>query len=280
MPDVPAGTPEGANPAAPVAGSPTPSPSPSPTPNPPEPAPGTKGGEDWEKRFKGIQGDLAKERKARQAAEQAAATHRAEVEAERRRVAALAGVNVPTPEEAELEEVRKRAATALTPDWLLKQLGLTKEEIEDFKAAREDRKRLAELEGHVWGKHGESMVRDVTKELSKEYGGDLTKRQIDTITKAYVLRAQQDPEFALRHEQGDPALVTEFAKEWLEDWFEPAKRKVTSTEANRFRPVPNGKDRSMVNQGEKKIDVKDDKAVEDLLVAGFRERGGDFGRRR
>jgi hypothetical protein len=32
-------------------------------------------------------------------------------------------------------------------------------------------------------------------------------------------------------------------------------------------------------QGEKKIDVNDPKAVEDMLVAGFRERGGTFGRR-
>ena len=149
-----------------------------------------------------------------------------------------------------------------------------------MKAAKADRSRLSDLERSYWGKHGNSMVTRVTKELSKEFGGDLTKRQIDTITQAYVLRAQSDPEFLQRHEDGDDTLVTDFAKDWLEDWFEPAKRKVTSQEANRFRPVPGGKDRSIVNHGEKKIDVNDPKAVEDLLVAGFKERGGEFGRRR
>lgn len=276
-PEITPGTPE----ATPGTPTPTPTPSPTPTPTPtPEPTPGTKGGEDWEKRFKGIQGDLSKERKARQQYETDLKAARAEVAREQQRVRALSGVETLTPEDAELEEVRARASKALTPDWILKQLGLTKEEIEEMKAAKTDRARLADMEQHYWGKHGTAMVASVTKELSKEFGGDLTKRQIDTITQAYVFRAQQDPEFLKRHETGDETLITEFAKDWIEDWFEPARRKVTATEAGRFRPVPNGKDRSIVNHGEKKIDVNDPKAVEDVLVAGFRERGGEFGRRR
>lgn len=246
---------------------------------PPKPA-GAKGSDDHERALKGIQADLAKERKARQQFERDLAAARAEVESERRRVAALAGVHAPSPEEAELEEIRARAGVALSQEWLLKQLGLTKEEIEEMKAAKEDRARLADIEQHYWGKHGSAMVNKVTAELAKEYGGELSKRQIDKITQAYIFRAQQDPEFLSRHENGDETLVTEFAKEWLEDWFEPAKRKITATEASRFRPVPDGKGRSIVNHGEKKIDVNDPKAVEDILVAGFRERGGEFGRRR
>jgi hypothetical protein len=239
-----------------------------------------KGGEDWEKRFKGVTGDLAKERKARQQYESDLKAARAEVEAEKRRVQALVGVNTPSAEEAELESIRARAGQALTPAWILKQLGLTQDEFDEIKESRKDRSRLADIEKHYWGKHGTAMVSDVSKALSKEYGGELSKRQLDTITKAYVLRAQQDPEFLDRHEAGDATLVEEFAKEWLEDWFEPAKRRATSTEANRFRPVPNGQGRSIVgDQGAKKVDPKDDKAVEDMLVAGFRERGGEFGRR-
>ena len=278
MPDPIAGTPEGGSPAPSPDPSPTPSPDPKPTPTP-DPAPGNKGGDEWEKRFKGIQGDLAKERKARQQYEADLKAARAEVESERRRVAALAGVNVASPEEAEAEEIRQRFAKVITPDHLLKMMGLSKEEIDDFKASREDRQRLQAVEKQIWGKHADVMVRSIEKELSSQYGGELSKRQKSTIATSFVVRAQSDPEFLQRYEAGDEDLVKEFAKEWLEDWFEPAKRKITATEVDRFRRVPNGKDRNIVTQGEKKIDVKDDKAVEDLLVAGFRERGGEFGRR-
>lgn len=280
MPEPIVGTPGAGSPTPAATVTPTPSPTPAATPNP-DPTPGNKGGDDWEKRFKGIQGDLQKERQARQKYEADLKAARAETEAERRRVQALAGVATPSAEEAELEQIRAQAGRAITPEWILKQLGLTQDEFNEIKESRKDRARLADMEKHYWGKHGTAMVADVSKALSKEYGGDLSKRQLDTITKAYVLRAQQDPEFLERHESGDATLVEEFAKEWLEDWYEPAKRRITSQEAGRFRPVPNGQGRSLTpGQGEKKIDVKDDKAVADLLVAGFRERGGEFGRRR
>ena len=283
MIDGPVGTPEGGTPtpsATPIA---TPSPTPTVTPNP-APAPGNNSGEDWERRFKGIQGDLAKERKARQEYEkrlqQQETTYQANLDAERRRVAALAGVNVTSPEEQEANELRGRLAKVATPEWLLSQLGISAEELQGLKAAQGDRQRLTDIERHYWGQHGDKMVKDVTTALAKEYGSELSKRQIDTITRAYVLRAQQDPEFLERHEAFDPTLIADFTKEWVEDWYEPAKRRVLSAEAGRFRPVPSGKDRSLVNQGEKKIDVNDPKAVEDLLVAGYRERSGEFGRRR
>ena len=78
--------------------------------------------------------------------------------------------------------------------------------------------------------------------------------------------------------RGVLALVKEFAKQWIEDWFEPARRRITASTLGQHRPVPSGKDRGLVTQGEKKIDVNDAKAVEDILVAGFRERGGAFTR--
>jgi hypothetical protein len=280
MPEENVGTPGAGTPTPAATTTPTPSPTTgTPTPTP-DPTPGNKG-DDWEKRFKGVTSDLQKERQARQRYEADLKAARDETAAERRRIQALVGVNAPSPEDAELDAIRSQAGKALTPEWILKQLGLTQEEFTEIKEARKDRARLSDMEKHYWGKHGTAMVADVSKALSKEYGGDLSKRQLDTITKAYVLRAQQDEAFLERHESGDPTLVEEFAKEWLEDWYEPAKRRITSQEAGRFRPVPNGQGRApLAGQGEKKIDVKDDKAVADLLVAGFRERGGEFGRRR
>src|SRR5688572_31169360 len=153
---------------APGAGSPAPaattgtpaSPAPGTNPNPPAPAPGSNGGEDWEKRFKGIQGDLQKERQARQKYDADLKAARAELEAEKRRVQALVGVDTPSAEEAELESIRARAGQALTPAWILKQLGLTQEEFDEIKESRKDRSRLADIEKHYWGKHGTAMVSD------------------------------------------------------------------------------------------------------------------------
>ncbi len=220
--------------------------------------------------------DLQRERAERKRINDQHVTLQAELAQERRRVQALSGVTPVSPEDAEAEEVRNRFSQVITSDVLLKQLGLSKEEIADFKAMRAERSQLQETTNHYWQTHGRQMIKAVTAELSTVYGGDLTKRQTDQLTKAYVLRAQTDPEFLQRHEQGDPELAKEFAKEWAEDWFEPARRRVTATEVNSFRPVPNGKDRHLVNNGEKKIDVNDPTQVEDVLVAGFRARGNKF----
>jgi hypothetical protein len=72
--------------------------------------------------------------------------------------------------------------------------------------------------------------------------------------------------------------IGDLTKEDIEDFFEPARRKVTQQEVQRQRVVPSGKDRGIVTHGEKKIDVNDSKAVEDMLVKSFREKGGSFGR--
>lgn len=256
------GSPDGGTPQP----TPTPTPTPSPTPPtptpPPAPAPGNPGSEE-DKRFKGITADLAKERKARQQYEARIQQYETELAAEKRRVQALAGVNTPAPEEAEAAEVRERFAK------LYPHLGnLTAEEIQEMREMAKERKSLQSTTEHYWKTHGIQMVSQVQKEVQEAYGGDLTQRQKDAIQKAYVLRASADPEFLERHENGDPTLAKEFAKEWVEDWFEPARRKITATQVNQFRPLPNGKDRSTVTQGEKKIDVNNNDQVMDLLVQG------------
>lgn len=229
----------------------------------PAPAQVVTGGVDHEARFKGIQADLAKERKLRQTHEAAARDFQTKYEAEQKRVQALAGLAPKSAGDAEAEAVRARFGE-LFPHLN----GLTAEDIADMKEAKKDRERLQDLEKNYWGKHGKAMVGDVAKELSATYGGELTKRQTDQITQAYVLRAQSDPEFLERHESGDPTLVKEFAKEWVEDWFEPAKRQAIKSQVGQFRPVPNGQVRNIVNQGEKKIDVNNNDQVMDMLVAG------------
>jgi hypothetical protein len=99
---------------------------------------------------------------------------------------------------------------------------------------------------------------------------------VQRINQAYVAEAEQNPEFLKRHDAGDPKLIEEFVKNYVEDFVEPVRRKVTASQAGRFRPVPEGRERSTPMAGGKAIDVKDDKAVMDMLVSS---RKGQFGRR-
>lgn len=274
-----AGTPEGGSPApspSPEGNKPAPSsPDAKSTPQP-DPAPG-KGGEE-DRRFKGIQADLAKERKTRQEFEAKVRDYEAKLQEQNRRVAALAGVNVPSPEEAEAEEIRKRFGQVFTREHLLEFLGLSEEDIEELQSSRESRGQVNDLVQRQWQRHGQTFVDSVAKDISAEIGAELSERQKGRLIAGLVNDLQSDPALLERYEAGDPALIKEYAQQWIEDWIKPAARKATANEVDRSRRVPSGKDRSFGQTGEKKIDVTDDKAVADLLVRGFKERGGQFRR--
>lgn len=250
-------------------------PQPDPTKPSPNPAPApvdNSGG--WEKEKRAFIADIQKERKARQQAEQAIATHRAELELERKRVQALSGVSPKSPHDQEAEEVRERFAQ-LYPELA----GLTKEDIEALRELRGRSTELQETTRHYWTTHAQTIFTALEKEVASELGGDkLTDRQSKALRRAYALECQENPEFLKRHESGDPELVKEFAKEWAEDWLKPALRKQAANDVDRARRVPSGRDRTISTPAGKKIDYSDPKAVEDLLVAGFKERGGQFGR--
>jgi hypothetical protein len=228
---------------------------------------------DYEKRITGITTDLQKERKARQQYEADLKAAKAELEAERKRVKALAGVEPKSEQEVEEEAVRARLEALGYPR-------LTQEDLDAIRELRATQSNLSETTQHYWVQHGRQMVNGVVAEIEKELGGKLTDRQAKRIAAEYAREAESNPEFLDRHEKGDKTLIVEFAKQLSEDWFEPARRKVTQQETQRFRPVPSGKDRGIVTHGDKKIDVNDPKAVEDFLVKGYRERNGEFTGRR
>ncbi len=232
----------------------------------PDPAQ-AKGGDDADKRFRGIQADLARERKSRQEFERKSQEFETRLAAETRRVQALAGVTPVGADEAEAAEIRARFGKVFSREQLLEQLGMTPDEIEEMRESLKERKSLQATTDHYWKTHGQAMVSSVVKDVEASYG-DLNDKQKQALTKAYVLRLQADPEALDRHENGDQTFVKEFAKEWLDDWFEPARRKVTAAEVNQFRRVPNGKDRNLVQSGEKQINVNNNDEVMDLLVKG------------
>ncbi len=226
----------------------------------------------WDAEKKAFIADLQKERRARQAVEQQANSYKTQYETEQRRVRALSGVEPQNPQEAEATAVRERFAQ-LYPELA----GLTKEDIEALRELRSSKSELQETTAHYWQSHGRTMLGSLETEVAKAFDGEkLTPSQSKVLRAAYVQAAQEDPEFLQRHEQGDQTLITEFAKTFAEDWIKPAQRKAAAVDFNSRRPLPSGKDRSVAAPGGKKIDVTDDKAVSDFLLAGYRERGGRF----
>lgn len=206
----------------------------------------------WEEdtRTKGTLADLQKERKARQDYEKRLADSEAKFAEERRRVAALTGITPPDPKDADANLVRAKILE-LMPE--LADVG----SIAEMRAALEEQ----QVQGHA--DHSRRMIAQIHQGIAAEYG-DLTDRQKRRINAAYLYENQSNPEFHARHNHGDPALVAEFVKEMIEDLVDPIKRKATTAEAARFRPVPGGRDRSTPLKGEKP------KGGEDMLRAHFK----------
>jgi hypothetical protein len=241
-----------------------------------EPKPGQKDPA-WDRERTGLQADLKKERKARQDFENKSRELESRLQSEIKRVQALAGVNPTSDEETEAEEIRQRF-TKLFPGLAKLNDSQMFEKLEKLLGMSDALERTTQ---HYWGKHGTGVLSQIEKKIAEEVGKPLTDRQIKAIRSRYVIEAENNPEFAQRHEDDPDKVVEEFTKEWIEDWFEPARRKFTADEVARQRRVPGGRDRQLVTgPGQKPIDLKDSKAVEDVLVAGFKAKGGTFGRDR
>lgn len=225
----------------------------------------------WEDdpRAKGILADLQRERKARQDYERRVADAEARAAERERQVAALTNTRTPTKEEADVEAIRERFAQ-LFPG-LAK---LTEEQIDRLMEVADRGEQLEATTTNYWTNHGRNMLASVHSDIAKELG-DLSDRQKKRINAAYVQEAEQDPNFLARHEAGDPTLIKEFVKNYLDDFVEPVRRKVTQSEVSRQRPVPFGKDRSIPGQPDKTIDVNDNKAVMDFIMENRR---GKFNR--
>lgn len=223
-------------------------------------------------RTRGLLADLQKERKARQAFETEIATHKAALDTERKRVLALSGINPKSPEETDLESVRAKL-TQMFP-FLAK---FDDKSVEKISALLEQGDSLKEATSHHWKAHGQKMLDTVVSTIATDIGGKLSDRQIARIESLYANEAANNPAFLKRHEAGDPKLIEEFAKEFIEDFIEPGRRKALSTEIDRARKVPSARDRSALTAGGKKVDFKDPKSVEDAMVESFRSHGGAFG---
>lgn len=220
-------------------------------------------------------------------AEKRAIKAEADLEQERKRTRALAGVETPSEEEAEAEKI-KGVLYKMFPQ--LETLeGLTKEQLQEVLDAARSAKTASRS---TWERHATTMLNDLDSEASEILGVDkLSDSQQTRLRRAYrdeaVLAMQDrkaayergerntldtiasDNDFVARHERGDKALIKEFVKAFLDDFYEPARRSVTAAQVRRqTRPVPRGeRTRQSLTQGPPQIDYNNDDAFKKALIA-------------
>lgn len=183
---------------------------------------------------------------------------------------ALSGEN---PQNAEEEEIRA-AYFKLFPH----HKGLTPEKLEKLERLLENADTYESSAAAMWNMRGKSARGELYKQIEAEYGGQLSERQQNRLVSNLVSHLQSNPELHKRYEAGDDEVITEFAKEWIEDFVEPVKRKVQKAELDRQKRVPGGRSTGVAAAGKKPINFNDSKAVEDAMVEDLRSRGVEFGR--
>lgn len=221
-------------------------------------------------------------------AEQERDALKAQLERESGRVRALAGVEKQDPKEQEKEELRNIIYELAPELGALK--GLTREQLQEVMDAAKSARGASQAS---WERHALGMLGELDTEAADILEVEkLTPTQQNSLRRAYREAAQDalqtraaamqrgerdtletiasDRDFVARHEAGDKALVKEFVKAYLDDWYEPARRAVTTSQQRRqFRPVPRGeRTRQLPAGGEKKYDLnKDDEFQKALLEA-------------
>jgi hypothetical protein len=192
-------------------------------------------------------------------------------------VQALAGLQPKSAEETNVEQVRA-ALTAIFPG--LERLS-DKEFLQRLDSVSQRDGELQQAVEQHWTTHGRAVLDSLESEVADALGGDLSDRQKKRLADAYIQELKDHPELVARHERGDRSLITQFAKDFLDDWYKPAQRQVTNQQVGRVvnRRSPDGRNARVVTQAAPKIDYNDPKAVEDAMVQAFRDHGGEFGHR-
>lgn len=202
------------------------------------------------------------------------------------RIAALAGVTQPDPNEQSTAKV-KEAFEKMYPG-LARFANMTPEQIEQLTQAPQHFQRQTEQEQRQWKRHGDQQVATIASAVATAMGADkLTDRQTDKLrstfsswlknTAAEEMRTAGDSATLRKYEEGDPSITELFVKEYTEDFIAPARRQVTAQQTNRSRPVPNSGGRNQVTSIKRPESFKtlDDRLEYAANLA--KERGMQFG---
>ncbi len=223
------------------------------------------------------------------AAEQKAAQLEREIEIERNRIRALAGVNPKDPkaeEAAEVERVLGEILERRYPGIAV----LQKLNPQQFAQILDQANSASSAATQYYDRQRDEMFGKVEGETAKSLGVEkLSERQAkqlraafgDAFRESYVKRerlAEQgrqneidENDFVGRYLRGDAALITEFVKDYLSDWVDSARRQVAqSTVRRQARPVPNGGRGETVVTKMPEVDYSDEKKFSEALLAARR----------
>lgn len=222
-------------------------------------------------------------------AEKRALKAEADLESERKRTRALAGLEPEDPKAKDTEEI-KAALLGMFPGLSAIQ-NLTPDQLQEVMEAAQTARNSSQSS---WARHAATMLNDLESDVAQQIGavdGKLTPTQKRNLQRSYREEAQQsvierqaamkrgeretletlpsDNDFLARHEAGDKTLLKEFAKAFLGDWFEPARRSVTAQQARRsMRPVPRGeRSRQIPAAGAPKVDLNNKDDFKKALLA-------------
>lgn len=227
---------------------------------------------------------LTEETGKRTAAEKKAQELEIALEQERKRIRALTGVETPDEGTVEAAELRKQLFK-LVPG-LEAFADLTVEQIKDVIASADVAKSHQQ---RAWEKHAGDMLTSL-EEIVSDTMGELNDRQKRRLAQAYFAEAQaalaargQNPDhdptgsdFLTRHERGDKSLLQEFAKAFLDDWYEPARRNATTEAQSRHRPVPRGERGKPMKTTPPKLDLSKPGAFEEAMKNARSEEGRGY----
>jgi hypothetical protein len=207
------------------------------------------------------------------AAEQRALKAEQDLATERARVQALVGATPKDDQTKQTDEIRE-LLQGMFPQ--LKELEkLTAGQLQKVLDAASGAE--ATTQAH-WNRVAAEMLSTLDEQFADEIGVEkLTDSQQRRIRNAYRAEAEAavearkqgaDPtgDFLDRHERGDKTLVAEFLKGYLGDFFEPAKRAVTSAAVRRQRPTPNGERTRMTVTKAPEIDYNNEDAFKKALT--------------
>jgi hypothetical protein len=191
-----------------------------------------------------------------------------------RKIAALAGVTVPSADETEAEKV---AAAFYSLPQFAHLKGLTPEFLASVKALVDQGSTFAEARDHLYNQQADRFLASLETTFAEEIGAQsLTPGQARKLRAAFgasMPDQREDPEgfakFRQRYDAGDESLISEFIKEYVSDMLEPARRQATVPIAQR-RPVPRGGPSTSVVTTKQKPDYSK-MSLQEMLDHGEKE---------
>jgi len=187
------------------------------------------------------------------------------------------------PEEAQADAAR-RAFLELFPRF---------EKLDDAAIDRlitlaENADTIQETAGATWTRHGTQVLGTLVGKAQELLGGALSPRAQTRLRQGFVSFIESDvsrsqrngvPSTLLqRYEAGDERLLDEFLKDWADDFFVPAQRRVTQNTMNRSRPVVSSTGRSQVTSVQRPATFRNLDERLDYAAKLAKERGVQFGR--